>query len=271
MAVDPLHGIGCGKRQRTREHLIERDAEGVEVAAGVDRAVHSSGLFGRHIGERAGDRLGWRGRLPLAWQTRGNAEPYQPHAAACRVHQDICRLDVLMDKASLMHLAERARERDRDAQEMRYVQWSAKQSIDRRTARILKHQRYAVVVVRQRDWTRRPVSVKFGFERIFVFKPLDASERSFFRGNKQNRRQAIAGAPVESKVSHPQRREYVARELVHEGLRQEDYSSTLIRLRLLPPVNPKTDAKKRDRITIGAILWLGACPGNGLGIKRGEF
>jgi len=91
-----------------------------------------------------------------------------------------------------MHLAERPRERDSDAQEMQYMQWSAKQSIERRTAGILKHQRHAAVVVRQRDWSRRPVSVKFGFERIFVFKPRDTTERRFHRGNKQDRRQAVA-------------------------------------------------------------------------------
>src|ERR1700687_4653870 len=123
-----------------------------------------------------------------------------------------------MHQASLMHLAENPRERDRDAQEMRYLQWSAKQPIKRRTAGILKHQRHAVVVMRQRDRARRPVSIKFGFERIFVFKPLDATERGFFRGNKQDRRQAVAGAPAESDVSLPQRREYVAQELVHAGL-----------------------------------------------------
>jgi hypothetical protein len=144
-----------------------------------------------------------------------------------------------------MHLAQRHSERNRDAQEMRYAQWSAKLSIERRAAGIRKHQRQAVVVVRQRDGSCRPGSIKFGFERIFMLKPLDATERRFFRGNKQDRRQAVAEAAVESNVSLPQRREYVARELVHEGLRQEDYSSTLIRLRLLSPVNPKTDAKKR--------------------------
>src|ERR1700682_5516998 len=133
-----------------------------------------------------------------------------------------------MDQASLVHSAERPRERDRDAQEMRYVQWPAKQSIDRHTTGILKHQRHAAIVVRQRDRSRRPVSVKFGFERIFVFKPRDATERGFFRGNKPDRRQAVAGAPVESNVSLPQRGEYVAQELVHEGLRQEDYFSKLI-------------------------------------------
>jgi hypothetical protein len=123
-----------------------------------------------------------------------------------------------MDQASLMHLAENPRNRDRDAQEMRYLQWSAKQSIERRTAGILKHQRHAVVVVCQRDWSRRPLSVKFALERIFVFKPLDATERRFLRGNKQDRRQAVAGAAVETDVSLSQRREYVAQELVHESL-----------------------------------------------------
>src|ERR1700694_3905757 len=120
-----------------------------------------------------------------------------------------------MDKTSLMHLAERPRERDRDAQEMRYLQRSAK--IERRTAGILKHQRPAAVVVRQSEGQRRPVSVKFGFERIFVFEPLDAGKRRFLCCSEQDRRQAVAGAPVESDVSLPQRRKYVTRELFHEG------------------------------------------------------
>ncbi len=154
----------------------------------------------------------------LARQTRGDAEPRQPHAAACCVHQDICGLDVLMDKAALMHSAERSRERDRDAQELRYVQWPAKKSIERRTAGILKHQRHAIVVAPQRDRARRPVRVKFGLKRIFVLEPLDATERGFFRCNKQDRGQAVAGAAVEGDVSLPQRREYVARELVHADL-----------------------------------------------------
>jgi hypothetical protein len=38
---------------------------------------------------------------------------------------------------------------------------------------------------------------------MFVFEPLDAAERGFFRGNKQDRRQAVAGAAVESDVSLP--------------------------------------------------------------------
>jgi hypothetical protein len=174
MAVHPLHRIASGKGQRPRKHLVEGDTQGIEIAARVNRAVHSAGLFRRHVGERPDDHL-WRGvRLALARQTRGNAESRQPYAAACYVHQNICRLDVLMDQASRMHLAERPRKRERDAQEMRDVEGAAKQSIERRPAGILEHQRRAAVVVRQRNWPRRPVGVKFSLERIFVFKPLDA-------------------------------------------------------------------------------------------------
>src|SRR5258708_24382741 len=97
--------------------------------------------------------------------------------------------------------------------------WPAEQSIDRGIAGILKHKGQAVVVMGQHEGSRGPFSVKFGFERIFVFKPLDGTERHSFRGNKQDRRQAVAGAPEESDVSLPQRREYVAQELLHEGLR----------------------------------------------------
>ena len=48
--------------------------------------------------------------------------------------------------------------------------------------------------------------------------PQAYAERAFIRGNKQDWRQAAAGATAESDVSLAQRREYVARELVHEGL-----------------------------------------------------
>jgi CheY-like chemotaxis protein len=59
-----------------------------------------------------------------------------------------------MDQTALMHSAERPGERDRDAQELQGLQRSAKQSIELHTAGILKHQRHAVIVARQRDWPR---------------------------------------------------------------------------------------------------------------------
>jgi hypothetical protein len=52
---------------------------------------------------------------------------------------------------------------------------------------------------------------------MFVFEPLYATERGFFRGNEQDRRQSVAGAAVESDVSLPQLRENVTQEFVHES------------------------------------------------------
>ena len=54
MAVDPPHGVARAERQGAGEHLVEDDAHRIEVAARIDRAVHPAGLFGRHVGERAG-------------------------------------------------------------------------------------------------------------------------------------------------------------------------------------------------------------------------
>jgi hypothetical protein len=129
--MNPFHRIGGGEGQRAREQLVECDPQSVEIASGIDRPVHPARLFGRHVGERSGDHLGRLGDPMLAKQTGRNAEAREPDAAVRRVHQDICRLDVLMDKGALMHLADCIRERDRDAQECRYFQWSAQQSIER--------------------------------------------------------------------------------------------------------------------------------------------
>src|SRR6516165_12106100 len=102
--MHPIHWISTGKRQGAGEHFVEGDAERVEVAAGVDRTVHSSGLLGRHVGKRASERL-WRlGRLSLAREARGDTEPGEPHPAGRAIDQDVGRLDVLVDEAALMEL-----------------------------------------------------------------------------------------------------------------------------------------------------------------------
>ena len=81
VAVNPLHRVGGGERQRSGEHLVERDAERIEIAAGVDRAVHPPGLLGRHVRKRAGDDFRRRQRLALARQPGGEAEAGEPDMA----------------------------------------------------------------------------------------------------------------------------------------------------------------------------------------------
>ena len=134
MAVDQLHGIGRREGRRAREHFIEGGAQGVEVAAGIDRPVHSPGLFRRHIGERAGDHLRRLGALLLARQAGGDSETGEADAVPVLTHQNVGRLDIFMDEPARVHPTARGRERDRDMKEMRRVQRLARAS-DRGAAR----------------------------------------------------------------------------------------------------------------------------------------
>src|SRR5258706_7647939 len=73
--------------------------------------------------------------------------------------------------------------RDRDAQEMRYVQWRAKQPIEGGAPGVLQHQRHTAVFVRKRDGARRPRGAKFGLWRTIVFHPPDTTRPPFFFGH----------------------------------------------------------------------------------------
>ena len=52
LAVQSLHRIGGTEGQCLRQHLVERDAQRVEITARNDRSVHPAGLFGGHIREK---------------------------------------------------------------------------------------------------------------------------------------------------------------------------------------------------------------------------
>jgi len=111
----------------------------------------------------------------LAGEARSDAESGKPCATIGDVHQDIGRLDVLVDEASLMQPAECRRDCDRKAQKLCDVQRAANQSVERLTAGILEHERHAIIVFRQRDWSCRPASVELVFERTFMFEPFDGT------------------------------------------------------------------------------------------------
>ncbi len=135
MAVDPLHGIGRGERQRAREHLIERDAERIEVAVRIDRAVHPSRLLGRHIGQSAGNGFGRLERLSLARKPRGDAEAGEPHFTVGAVDQDIGGLEVLVDEAAVVGLAQGRGHADGDAQKGAGLDGLAEQPSERLSPR----------------------------------------------------------------------------------------------------------------------------------------
>src|SRR5580693_3523373 len=55
MAVHQLHRIGSRKGEIPGQDLVKRHAESIEIAPGIDRAIHPSGLFRGHVGECSGD------------------------------------------------------------------------------------------------------------------------------------------------------------------------------------------------------------------------
>ncbi len=57
VGVHPFHRIGSRERKTAGQHFVKSDAKRVEVAPGINGAIHSSGLFGRHVGECSGDEL----------------------------------------------------------------------------------------------------------------------------------------------------------------------------------------------------------------------
>ena len=145
MAMNPFHGIGGRERQRPRQHLVEGDAQGVEIAAGIDRAIHPAGLLRRHIGKAAGNDLGRRRRLALARQPGGDAEARQADIAG-GVDEQVFRLDVLMDEAAPMQLSERRRQRDGEAEESRQLKRLAQHPLEGIAAGVLQRQHPAAVV-----------------------------------------------------------------------------------------------------------------------------
>jgi len=88
------HSIGSvAVKGRTPVNLVQRDAYGVEIAAGVDRSVHPPGLFGRHVGKRTGGHfsgIGVRflqaGERPRVWRTKSLISRFQAEARRAGDH-----------------------------------------------------------------------------------------------------------------------------------------------------------------------------------------
>jgi hypothetical protein len=66
VTVDQLDWVSGSEGQRAGQQLVKRDPQRVQVASGVDRAVHPSRLLRRHVSEctRDGLRRFWRLALP---------------------------------------------------------------------------------------------------------------------------------------------------------------------------------------------------------------
>jgi hypothetical protein len=151
VTVHPFHRLGGAEWQAAGQHLVQRRAQRIEIAARIDRAVHAPGLLGCHVRQRPGNQLRRLGRLALARQARGNAEARQPRSAARAVHQNVGRLDVLVQQAAVVQLSQCRCDGDGHAQETLKLHRGAKQTVQRHAARILQYQRAAPLKLCQRD------------------------------------------------------------------------------------------------------------------------
>ena len=141
----------CSTRQRGRLVPVEYDTQRVKIAAGVDRAVHSSRLLGRHGGQRAGSRLRRSGGV-LTRHAAGNAEPGKPDLPTHMIHRDIARFYILVDQAASMDLGERLGDADSERQEPPYRHWRPEEQIERLAPGILEHQ-HGSSRARGSDWS----------------------------------------------------------------------------------------------------------------------
>jgi hypothetical protein len=191
MAVHQLHRVRGGKRQLPGEHLVQRDAQGIQIAARVDRAVHAAGLLGGHVGQRAGDYLRRFGGRVLAQQAGRDAEACQPRLARRRVREDVGRLYVLMEQTARVELPERDRQPDGDVQERRYLPGGPQEMCQEYAARVCKDERRPPLVVHQRQGARSPGGLQRLTQSIGVCQPLQAlwCRLRHDRGHRQERGQ----------------------------------------------------------------------------------
>ncbi len=108
-----------GERDLSGQHLVEHDAERVDVGLLVD--VHALRLLGRDVVGRAEHRAGL-GHPALDVERAGDAEVGDLRLAVA-VQQDVLRLDVAMDETVAVREREPARDLDRQLERRRDRQW----------------------------------------------------------------------------------------------------------------------------------------------------
>ena len=107
-----------------------------------------------------------------ACRSRGSREampnPVSLTSSGRADHQDIGRLEVLVDETALVRLAQSRRDADRKMQEAADLHGRAKQPVERLAARILKHEGDLTAVADEFQRSRRPALIQFLSQTVFV-------------------------------------------------------------------------------------------------------
>ena len=205
VAMHPFHRFAGRKRQSAREHLIEGCPESIKIAARVDRAIHAPSLFGRHVGECAGDCLGWHDGLPLAGQARGEAETGEPSPPGRGRGQDIGRVDILVDEGAPVDLAHGCGDPDGQLQEAAQLHRPIEKPRERLAAGILDHQHGLSAFAYEFQRPCGPGTVQVVPQAVFVREALEAGGGQMRRGRPhgQNRLAHAVGVEAPSTTENP--------------------------------------------------------------------
>ena len=193
--MDPLHGIGGRERQHPREHLVERDAAGVEIAPGIDRPVHAAGLLGRHVGQCSRDHLGRLGGLALARQAGRDAEAGQPDRAGRGVDEDVGRLDIFVDETPLVEPTQRGCQADGNAQKRGDLPGLPQEPRQRLATGVLEQEHRPPPVTHQPQGPSRVGGVQLVPERIGMLQPREAPRRGLCRRGGHHQERGRLAAP----------------------------------------------------------------------------
>ena len=90
------------------------------------------------------------------------------------VDHNIGWLDVLVDEAALVKLAQSRRNRDGQAQEASYLHGLTEQTVERLAARILEHQHGPTGVAHEVQRPRRPCPVELILQLVFVREAIES-------------------------------------------------------------------------------------------------
>jgi hypothetical protein len=204
VAVQEIHGVRRRERRGAGQHLVERDAERVEVAAPIERPVHPPGLLRRDIGERPLQRFGARELLGLLREPRGDAEAEEPDTPRPGVDQQVLRPDVLVDDVAPVDRLERLRRRRGDPERGPEPEPARQEQLPQRAAARVRHdEQQPVAVLLQVDGLDDALEIELREDGVIVAQPGDLLRGRAIAGDRAGE-DALAVlatvAPVEHRV-----------------------------------------------------------------------
>ena len=125
-----------------------------------------------------------------ACRSRGRREampkPVSLTAPVVAVHQDIGRLDVLVDEAAPVDLCEGRGDRDGEAQKAAHFHGRPEQPVERLAAGVLEHQHSPAAFADELQRSHRPRPVQLVLQSVFVSKATENGRRRMLRGRQHS-------------------------------------------------------------------------------------